>query len=194
MQRVHLAERKHVCNICGNAFKSGWQLTAHKMLHDEDKSFECFHCQRKYTRQADLNVHIRTHTGELPYACHLCDKRFAIKVRLTYHLQRHEGVKHPCTYCGILYDNRNQLKEHLFKHTGMPYRCELCPDVGFTRRLRFANHMQRAHNLNLSADELAAVFAKYTGKAIHFNSTFKAQDNEDSQTLADFIVDETKDS
>ncbi|XP_053949183.1 uncharacterized protein LOC128857451 [Anastrepha ludens] len=192
MQRVHLAERKHVCNICGNAFKSAWPLTTHKLLHVEDKSFECIHCQRKYTRQADLNVHIRSHTGELPYACHLCDKRFAIKVRLTYHLQRHQGVKHPCTYCGNVYDNRNQLKEHLFKHTGMPYRCELCPDVGFTRRLRFSSHMQRVHNQKLSADELASVFAKYTGKAIHFNSSFKAQDSEDSQTLPDCIVDDVK--
>ncbi|XP_054087347.1 zinc finger protein 271-like isoform X2 [Zeugodacus cucurbitae] len=192
MQRVHLAERKHFCNVCGNAFKSAWQLTAHRLLHAEDKSFECIHCHRKYTRQADLIVHMRTHTGELPYACHLCDKRFAIKVRLTYHLQRHQGVKHPCTYCGHVYDNRNQLKEHLFKHTGMPYRCELCPDVGFTRRLRFSSHMQRVHNKSLTADELAAVFAKYTGKAIHFNASSRSQEYADSQDLPDFIVDEEK--
>ncbi|XP_039962043.1 zinc finger protein 665-like isoform X2 [Bactrocera tryoni] len=192
MQRVHLAERKHYCNVCGNAFKSAWQLTAHRLLHAEDKSFECIHCQRQYTRQADLIVHMRTHTGELPYACHLCGRRFAIKVRLTYHLQRHEGVKHSCTYCGTVYYNRNQLKEHLFKHTGMPYRCELCPDVGFTRRLRFSNHMQRVHNKILTADELTAVFAKYTGKAIHFNTSNKIQENMDSQELPDFIVDEEK--
>ncbi|XP_012154973.1 zinc finger protein with KRAB and SCAN domains 7-like isoform X2 [Ceratitis capitata] len=192
MQRVHLAERKHICNVCGNAYKSAWQLTAHKLLHAEEKSFQCVHCERRYIRQADLSVHMRTHTGELPFACHLCDKRFAIKVRLTYHLQRHQGIKHPCTYCDNVYDNRNQLKEHLYKHTGMPYRCELCPDVGFTRRLRFSGHMQRVHNKNLSDEELAAVFTKYTGKAIHFNSSFKSQDSGDSQELPDFIIDESK--
>lgn len=52
--------------------------------------------------------------------------------------------------------------------------------------------MQRVHNKILTADELAAVFAKYTGKAIHFNSSNKSQENMDSQELADFIVDEEK--
>lgn len=52
--------------------------------------------------------------------------------------------------------------------------------------------MQRVHNKSLTSDELAAVFAKYTGKAVHFNSSIRCQENMDSQELPDFIVDEER--
>uniref|UniRef100_A0A1I8PUI2 Protein krueppel n=1 Tax=Stomoxys calcitrans TaxID=35570 RepID=A0A1I8PUI2_STOCA len=160
-------DTKHICKECGNQFGGHAQLSAHKRLHKE-RPFKCDQCEKSYPRRVELEIHKRTHTGELPFACHLCNKRFAIKVRLTYHLQKHEGVCHSCDYCGATFDNRNKLKSHLFKHTGMPYKCELCPGVEFERRLRFANHMQRCHQRILTDDELAAIFAKNTGKTIRF--------------------------
>ncbi|KAM7346535.1 uncharacterized protein ACRADG_006419 isoform 2-T2 [Cochliomyia hominivorax] len=161
---------QYICKICGNSFGGHAQLSAHKRLHKE-RPFKCDQCDKAYPRRVDLEIHIRSHTGELPYKCHLCDKRFAIKVRLTYHLQKHEGITHNCSYCSAVYDNRNKLKAHLFKHTGMPYKCEICPNVGFERRIRFANHMKRMHQQVLNEDELTQIFAKNTGKIVHFKNS-----------------------
>ncbi|XP_037805679.1 zinc finger protein 665-like isoform X1 [Lucilia sericata] len=158
-----------ICYECGNTFSGRVQLSAHKRLHKE-RPFKCDQCDKAYPRQVELVIHMRSHTGEQPYACHLCDKRFAIKVRLTYHLQKHEGITHACSYCSAVYDNRNKLKAHLFKHTGMPYKCEYCPELGFDRRIRFANHMIRVHQKFLTQEELAEIFAKNTGKTVHFKN------------------------
>ncbi|XP_073832081.1 uncharacterized protein isoform X1 [Musca autumnalis] len=168
--KPHAEAPKYICPICGNIFSGHAQLSAHKRLHKE-RPYKCTLCTKSYPRRVELEIHMRSHTGEMPYVCHLCNKRFAIKVRLTYHLQKHEGIKHTCPYCNAVYDNRNKLKAHLFKHTGMPYRCEICPGVGFDRRIRFANHMQRIHQRILTDDELADIFAKNTGKTIRFKAT-----------------------
>ncbi|XP_065365735.1 zinc finger protein 260-like isoform X2 [Calliphora vicina] len=171
-EKVHSRKYGYICYECGNSFGGRVQLSAHKRLHKE-RPFKCDQCDKAYPRKVELVIHMRSHTGELPYACHLCDKRFAIKVRLTYHLQKHEGVTHACTYCSAVYDNRNKLKAHLFKHTGMPYKCEFCPELGFERRIRFANHMKRVHQKTLSEEELTQIFAKNTGKTVHFKNPEK---------------------
>ncbi|XP_046803656.1 zinc finger protein 761-like isoform X1 [Lucilia cuprina] len=166
---VHSKKSNCICYECGNTFSGRVQLSAHKRLHKE-RPFKCDQCDKAYPRQVELVIHMRSHTGEQPYACHLCDKRFAIKVRLTYHLQKHQGITHACSYCSAVYDNRNKLKAHLFKHTGMPYKCEYCPELGFDRRIRFANHMIRVHQKFLTHEELADIFAKNTGKTVHFKN------------------------
>lgn len=132
IQNVHTSERKFICDICDDGFKSYTLLRYHKRLHLERK-FPCTICTKKFIRSIDLKVHMRTHTGEEPYECHLCDRRFKIKVRLNYHLQQHAGIKRKCKECGKEFNHVKQLKIHSFKHTGMPYRCSVC-DYGCAQR------------------------------------------------------------
>ncbi|XP_054728071.1 zinc finger protein 546-like isoform X2 [Anastrepha obliqua] len=173
IENVHTAERKFVCDVCGDSFKSYVLLHSHKRLHLE-RNFPCTVCEKKFIRSFDLKVHMRIHTGEEPYACHLCDRRFKIKVRLNYHLQRHAGIKRKCNVCGKEFNHVKQLKIHSYKHTGMPYKCSVC-DYGCAQRDVFRKHLLRMHDMTMTADEYCAMFKANTGRNPHVKTLEELQ-------------------
>ncbi|XP_012154974.1 zinc finger protein 700 [Ceratitis capitata] len=173
IRNVHTSERKFICDVCGDPFKSYILLHSHKRLHFE-RNFPCTVCEKKFIRSFDLKVHMRMHTGEEPYACHICDRRFKMKVRLNYHLQRHAGIKRKCNVCGKEFNHVKQLKIHSYKHTGMPYRCSVC-DYGCAQRDVFRKHLLRMHDMTMTPDEYCAMFKANTGRFPHVKTLEELQ-------------------
>ncbi|XP_017486192.1 PREDICTED: uncharacterized protein LOC108374703 [Rhagoletis zephyria] len=173
IDNVHTSERKFVCDVCGDSFKSYVLLHSHKRLHLE-RNFPCTVCTKKFIRSFDLKVHMRIHTGEEPYSCHICDRRFKIKVRLNYHLQRHAGIKRKCKECGKEFNHVKQLKIHSYKHTGMPYRCSVC-DYACAQRDVFRKHLLRMHDMTMTPDEYCAMFKANTGRNPHVKTLEELQ-------------------
>ncbi|XP_067640867.1 zinc finger protein 709-like [Eurosta solidaginis] len=180
---VHNSERKHICDTCGDSFKSQILLHSHKRLHME-RNFPCNVCGKKFIRSYDLKVHMRMHTGEEPYACHICDRRFKVKVRLSYHLQQHAGIKRTCDICGQEFNNVKQLKLHSYKHTGMPYKCPVC-NYGCAQRDIFRKHLMRVHGMSLTNEEYCAMFKANTGRNPHVKSLEELQLEEQKAELED---------
>ncbi|XP_059111556.1 zinc finger and SCAN domain containing protein 4F-like [Peromyscus eremicus] len=61
-------------------------LRVHKVIHQENKPFECSTCGKSFSNQTNLKAHERIHTGEKPYTCSLCNRSF--RQSSTYHRHR----------------------------------------------------------------------------------------------------------
>jgi len=112
-------------------------LTKHRTIHTENKSYQCKLCQQKLTHMSGLKAHMRTHTGEKPFQCAVCDISFTQGRTLGSHIRTHTGDKqYQCTLCQKMFtqtSNLNQhMKTHKETHTGRrPYQCTTC-DKAFT--------------------------------------------------------------
>ncbi|XP_035243775.1 zinc finger protein 148 isoform X2 [Anguilla rostrata] len=110
-------QKNFICEHCYGAFRSGYHLKRHILIHTGEKPFECDLCDMRFIQRYHLERHKRVHSGamlwEKPFACDLCDMRFIQR----YHLERHKRV-----------------------HSGeKPYQCERCQQ-NFSRTDRLLRH------------------------------------------------------
>ncbi|XP_035243776.1 zinc finger protein 148 isoform X3 [Anguilla rostrata] len=110
-------QKNFICEHCYGAFRSGYHLKRHILIHTGEKPFACDLCDMRFLQRYHLKRHERIHSGEKlwekPFACDLCDMRFIQR----YHLERHKRV-----------------------HSGeKPYQCERCQQ-NFSRTDRLLRH------------------------------------------------------
>nr|XP_005172857.1 zinc finger protein 148 isoform X30 [Danio rerio] len=106
-------QKNFICDHCYGAFRSGYHLKRHILIHTGEKPFACAVCDMRFIQRYHLERHSLTHTGEKPFACDMCDMRFIQR----YHLERHKRV-----------------------HSGeKPYQCERCQQ-NFSRTDRLLRH------------------------------------------------------
>lgn len=55
------------CDICEKAFVQKSDLTAHRRIHTDEKSYKCDICEKAFGQKSSLTIHRRIHTGEKPY-------------------------------------------------------------------------------------------------------------------------------
>uniref|UniRef100_A0A673HMU9 Gastrula zinc finger protein XlCGF46.1-like n=1 Tax=Sinocyclocheilus rhinocerous TaxID=307959 RepID=A0A673HMU9_9TELE len=140
-------QKNFICDHCYGAFRSGYHLKRHILIHTGEKPFACAVCDMRFIQRYHLERHSLTHTGTTcsclslfyciylccwvkPYACSMCDMRFFQR----YHLERHSlthtgmfycyfvlrlGVKpYACTMCDMRFFQRYHLQRHSLIHTG----------------------------------------------------------------------------
>ncbi|KAG9353480.1 hypothetical protein JZ751_018082, partial [Albula glossodonta] len=106
-------QKNFICEHCYGAFRSGYHLKRHILIHTgrfstsrpahfaqagrREKPFECDVCDMRFIQRYHLERHKRVHTGaklwEKPFACDVCDMRFIQRYHLKRHKRIHSGEK-----------------------------------------------------------------------------------------------------
>ncbi|XP_056108455.1 nuclear receptor subfamily 1 group D member 2-like isoform X17 [Rhinichthys klamathensis goyatoka] len=134
-------QKNFICDHCYGAFRSGYHLKRHILIHTGEKPFACAVCDMRFIQRYHLERHSLTHTGVKPYACSMCDMRFFQRYHLERHSLTHTGVKpYACTMCDMRFFQRYHLQRHSLIHTGVkPYACSMC-DRRFFQRYHLQRH------------------------------------------------------
>ncbi|KAL9705882.1 hypothetical protein quinque_009400 [Culex quinquefasciatus] len=117
-KRVHITERKFVCDICGGKFKSNAELRLHNKSHEEPQLM-CSSCGARFRKRSHLQVHLKVHDANAyEFTCHICQKQFKHKFTLKEHLTIHTGervLKYACPHCSKKFPRNRDLQTHLRK-------------------------------------------------------------------------------
>ncbi|XP_043107429.1 zinc finger protein 771 isoform X23 [Puntigrus tetrazona] len=134
-------QKNFICDHCYGAFRSGYHLKRHILIHTGEKPFACAVCDMRFIQRYHLERHSLTHTGVKPYACSMCDMRFFQRYHLERHSLTHTGVKpYACSMCDMRFFHRYHLQRHSLTHTGVkPYACTMC-DMRFFQRYHLQRH------------------------------------------------------
>uniref|UniRef100_A0A671KME6 Zinc finger protein 740 n=1 Tax=Sinocyclocheilus anshuiensis TaxID=1608454 RepID=A0A671KME6_9TELE len=134
-------QKNFICDHCYGAFRSGYHLKRHILIHTGEKPFACAVCDMRFIQRYHLERHSLTHTGVKPYACSMCDMRFFQRYHLERHSLTHTGVKpYACSMCDMRFFQRYHLQRHSLTHTGVkPYACSMC-DMRFFQRYHLERH------------------------------------------------------
>uniref|UniRef100_A0A1A7ZUJ5 Zinc finger protein 740 n=1 Tax=Nothobranchius furzeri TaxID=105023 RepID=A0A1A7ZUJ5_NOTFU len=139
-------QKNFICDHCYGAFKSGYHLKRHILIHTGVKPYACSMCDMRFFQRYHLARHTLTHTGVKPYACTMCDMRFIQRYQLERHSLTHTGVKpYACTMCDKRFFQRYHLARHSLIHMGeKPFACDMC-DMRFIQRYHLERH-KRVHS------------------------------------------------
>uniref|UniRef100_A0A8D9ELR5 PR domain zinc finger protein 5 n=1 Tax=Cacopsylla melanoneura TaxID=428564 RepID=A0A8D9ELR5_9HEMI len=109
---IHTASKKHVCEVCGQAFVHKASLNLHKFSHGTP--FTCNHCGKNYANPLTFKTHILENHSNLPkYVCDICGKELKTKSILQKHLVVHSNERpFVCPICNASY----KMKKHLSHH------------------------------------------------------------------------------
>jgi KRAB domain-containing zinc finger protein len=112
---THAAEKKYLCDTCGQKFFCVGSLRRHRALHDEppDTRHECEFCGKNYKTKESLFDHLKVHQGRFDHACDLCDNAYVRKDKLIRHrLRKHNVKEYKCLECPLEYAKLAELKQH----------------------------------------------------------------------------------
>lgn len=145
MRHRTVGKRRHVCDVCGKAFKKYGNLIVHYRVHSGQRPFPCTICDKKFTQNVALQDHLRLHTGSKPFKCSFCPKSFAQKVNMRSHERIHFGSRpYRCIICDKQFSQTNGVQGHMMLHTGCkPYKCSFC-DKSFAQKVNTEKH-ERIH-------------------------------------------------
>uniref|UniRef100_A0A3B3UMX0 Zinc finger protein 740a n=1 Tax=Poecilia latipinna TaxID=48699 RepID=A0A3B3UMX0_9TELE len=142
-------QKNFICDHCYGAFRSGYHLKRHILIHTGEKPYACAVCDMRFIQRYHLERHSLIHTGmrpsavpifyinlttHVPFACSMCDMRFFQRYHLERHRLTHTGVKpYACSMCDMRFFQRYHLARHTLTHTGMRLY-ELC-SINFSNLL-----------------------------------------------------------
>uniref|UniRef100_A0A3B3RTY6 Zinc finger protein 740 n=1 Tax=Paramormyrops kingsleyae TaxID=1676925 RepID=A0A3B3RTY6_9TELE len=78
-------QKNFICEHCYGAFRSGYHLKRHILIHTGEKPFACDMCDMRFIQRYHLERHKRVHSGEKPYQCERCQQTFSRTDRLLRH-------------------------------------------------------------------------------------------------------------
>ena len=126
-------ELSYKCDICDKAFKQGFALNRHRLIHTGEKLHKCDKCDRSFTKKSNLETHIScVHRKLKPYRCEhdSCqNKSFSCKADLKRHKLTHTGEKPLRQVLVFLFSN---YQRHLITHMHLgtkkkkKYKCSVC--------------------------------------------------------------------
>ncbi|KAJ8359121.1 hypothetical protein SKAU_G00156460 [Synaphobranchus kaupii] len=84
-------QKNFICEHCYGAFRSGYHLKRHILIHTGEKPFACDMCDMRFIQRYHLERHKRVHSGEKPYQCERCQQNFSRTDRLLRHRRLCQG-------------------------------------------------------------------------------------------------------
>lgn len=61
MRLVHLKVKKHICDVCGEAFGAMQTLRHHRYIHTGEKPYKCTVCGQGFRQQTAMKTHRKAH-------------------------------------------------------------------------------------------------------------------------------------
>ncbi|XP_045781757.1 zinc finger and BTB domain-containing protein 49-like isoform X18 [Maniola jurtina] len=92
-KKVHLGERRVVCEICDKRFFDDIGLRLHMSIHSVERRFSCGVCEKQFRWENNLKEHLRIHAGDRRYGCLVCGKAFVQRSTLKKHEMTHLNLK-----------------------------------------------------------------------------------------------------
>ena len=159
-----------ICTICDQDFSDLPSMRRHRLIHSEDKPYQCDYCDKSFRRKDNLREHRNIHTQENVYKCERCGKTFPRKYTHKVHMSRFCGkppghavsesetwsspekatsanrglvakCSEPCQICFKTFRDASTLKRHLLTHSDeRPFKCAEC-DKAFRRKDHLQEHV-----------------------------------------------------
>ena len=154
---------KNVCHKCSfvhslgscsgalrkNCFPSSVELESQKVVHDDERPYECTVCGECFKWKDHLSGHMWVHSNQQPYKCTVCDKCFKWKDHLSGRMWVHSNQQpYKCTVCDKCFKWKDHLSGHMRIHSNQrPYKC-ICTvcDKCFAQKSHLASHMRVVHS------------------------------------------------
>ncbi|CAL8128477.1 unnamed protein product [Orchesella dallaii] len=167
-----VAERKFLCQICGNGFTSNGNLLKHGVVHRDEKKFACHLCPYKSKVNASLKTHLVKVHGKVKgqefalddgaptrrkLNCRYpsCKQSFFEESELKLHVeQEHQAPNDEsgaptfmCNLCGRIFLNQQRLTRHNEVHSQEKrYKCPIC-QKGLSQPNSVKEHMSTIHGV-----------------------------------------------
>ncbi|KAK8393980.1 hypothetical protein O3P69_006287 [Scylla paramamosain] len=156
-QVVHSTEKKHLCDVCGKAFKHEYTRDKHtKTVHREDREHMCPQCGTLFKAKAYLDQHLaHVHTTKERVVCKYCGNDFKTDANLRSHIKvvhKQRSPKYSCKTCHKMFLAPKDLLRHSKVHTGVKdYVCPRCHRC-FSRKDNMIAHL-RTHTTSHQAPD-----------------------------------------
>uniref|UniRef100_A0A182PNK7 Uncharacterized protein n=1 Tax=Anopheles epiroticus TaxID=199890 RepID=A0A182PNK7_9DIPT len=145
----------HICEVCGNSFKTLPGLKAHLLVHSGRRDHQCNICGHEFKQKRHLVEHIESKHERKTFPCKICGMPYSWKKGLQRHMNTHKGtaLKHVCKVCGKAFPVPHKLKLHMMLHTGDRIHCEFC-GKGYRFNYMLTQHKIRVHNMVIEGVKL----------------------------------------
>ncbi|XP_037039377.1 zinc finger protein 33A-like [Bradysia coprophila] len=149
------SKEMHVCDVCGQTYKSKTALAIHVDLHKGVSPHKCEVCGKKFTQKGALVRHMPIHTGERPYQCDKCGKQFIHYSSFHMHQLAHDNIREKkCSICGLELRSNSHLTRHLRVHSGeKPYSCPTCGQK-FAQRYNMTTHLKAHQGIHRTTNKI----------------------------------------
>uniref|UniRef100_A0A3Q0QYD7 C2H2-type domain-containing protein n=1 Tax=Amphilophus citrinellus TaxID=61819 RepID=A0A3Q0QYD7_AMPCI len=120
-------QKNFICDHCYGAFRSGYHLKRHILIHTGEKPYACAVCDMRFIQRYHLERHSLIHTGMRPLTVpilhksdYLCSLSLNSMDRCSGFILSVDRVKpYACSMCDMRFFQRYHLERHRLTHTGM---------------------------------------------------------------------------
>lgn len=157
---IHQNVKPYICDGCGKQLKTITALNEHKLVHTDNRPFECTVCKAGFKNRSRLKAHHQIH-AEPSFVCNICGKKLQTRRTWNMHKLVHsEERRLKCDVCGALFKRSKTLKTHLLSHTGLrPYVCNYC-GKSFACNANCRSHKLKKHPQEVQQEDGAKLSSR----------------------------------